>query len=283
MPKAEVGENDLPPKGGLSLANLFNVKNKVAIVTGGGSGIGAMISAGLVENGAKVYIVSRKDISPYATQLTQRGPGSCHALKADVTIKESLENFAEEVTKLEPQGIDILINNAGTNWNEKIDVFSEKGWDKVYDLNTKAVFFVTQIFLKLLEKKGTSSDPSRVINISSIAGEEVDSQGIFSYNSGKAATTHLSKHMAVHLAHRNINVNAICPGFFESRMTRGLLSAEGKHLMSNIPLQRFGKIEDMAGLVLYLCGKSGTWVTGTKFILDGGQTLHVPNSLISKL
>lgn len=283
MPKAKEGENELPSKGVLDINNLFSVTGKICLVTGGGSGIGAMIAAGLVNNGAKVYIASRKDTSSYAEQLTSRGTGTCHSMKIDLSNDESINNFIKQFNEVEPNGLDVLINNSGTNWVESIDKYSIKGWDKVYALNVRSVFLMSKLFIPSLEKRGTKEDPSRILNISSIEGEKISESPAFAYNSGKAAVTHLSRHLAAHLAHRNINVNAICPGFFPSRLTREFLKTDGNRILETIPIKRFGNVQDMVALSIYLSSKGSSWVTGTKFILDGGQTLQVDLSQIAKL
>ena len=125
--------------------NLFDVSKRVVFITGGGSGIGSMIAAGFVANGARVYIASRNNCSALAEELTKRGPGVCHALVCDVAKQESIEACVAELSAREPDGVGVLINNAGTNWAEPIEEYSQKGWDKVYAVNVRGVFFMIQV------------------------------------------------------------------------------------------------------------------------------------------
>ena len=125
--------------------SLFDVSNRVVLITGGGSGIGSMIAAGFVANGARVYIASRNDCSELAEELSTRGPGACHALVLDVAKEESISACIDELTAREPDGVGVLVNNAGTNWAEPIETYSQKGWDKVYNVNVRGVFMMIQV------------------------------------------------------------------------------------------------------------------------------------------
>jgi NAD(P)-dependent dehydrogenase (short-subunit alcohol dehydrogenase family) len=275
MPKPVKGENYLPPKGQLSVSSLFGVQGKVCVVTGGGSGIGAMIAAGYCANGATVYITSRKDTSEFAKELTSRGPGTCVALRGDLAKEEGVTTLLENLTRLEPSGIHVLFNNAGTNWSEPLEEYSLKGWDRVYDLNVRAVFHVTQKLTPLLAKAATHSEPSRVINVSSIDAESVTALPTFAYSSGKAAVIRLTKVMAGHLVNRNITCNAILPGAFPSRMMRGTMAAAGDAMAKTIPRGRVGDIKDMAGACLFLGSRASAWMTGTTVVVDGGALMKV--------
>ena len=147
------------------LENLFNLEGKVALVTGGAKGIGAMITQGSVEAGVKVYISSRsaEACSAFAVDMSQHG--TCVALPTNLLDIENIETLAKELGKREEK-IDILINNSRATWGAPIDSFPEKGWDKVMDLNVKSVFFLTKSLLPLLKAGGTATDPSRVITVS---------------------------------------------------------------------------------------------------------------------
>ena len=151
------------------MKNLFSIEGKTALVTGGSRGIGEMIAAGFLANGAKVYISSRKAETCDATakRLQEEYGGECISLPADLSNLEGIESL---VGQLSDTSLDILVNNAGASWGEPIDEYSEKGWDKVMDTNVKGVFFLTQKLLPLLRSSGTAEDPSRVINIGSIDG-----------------------------------------------------------------------------------------------------------------
>ncbi len=248
------------------IENLFSLKGKVALVTGGAKGIGAMITRGLVESGVKVYISSRSvdACAAYATEMSQYG--TCIALPADLLAVENIDALAAKLSENETQ-IDILINNSGATWGAPIESFPEKGWDKVMDLNVKSVFFLTKSLLPLLKAGATKADPSRVINISSIAGITHGGLSAVSYNASKAAANHLTKVLAHELAKEKILVNAIAPGFFPSNMTKHF----DKEALGNAnPVGRIGEPTDIAGLVIYLCSKAGSFMTGNVIPLDGG-------------
>ncbi|MBD5634639.1 MAG: SDR family NAD(P)-dependent oxidoreductase, partial [Candidatus Eremiobacteraeota bacterium] len=202
----------------LRIESLFSVAGKVALVTGGSRGIGEMIARGLVENGARVYISSRKSDVCDALAKELSAYGECISLPADLSRPDEVERLAALVSEREPK-LDILINNAGAAWGEPFDGFPEKGWDRVMDLNVKSLFFLTQQLVGPLERAGSADDPARVINIGSIDGLQAPAMENFSYSASKAAVHQLTRHLASFLAARHINVNAIAPGFFPSKMT----------------------------------------------------------------
>jgi len=257
MPKATADENELPPAEEVDVNNLFSVKGKVCVVTGGGSGIGAMIAAGFCGNGAKVYITSRKDTSAYAKTLSERGPGVAISIQSDLSKPEQVIALGKELEEKEPNGIDVLVNNAGTNWSDSFDTYSLDAWDKVYNLNVRSVFHCCQVMAPLLEKKATKVNPGRIINISSIDSSQVTSLPTFAYSSGKAAVNRLTKVLAGHLSSRNINVNSILPGAFQSRMMRATLEAAGDAIAERTPRGRIGAMQDMAGCCIYLSSRAG--------------------------
>lgn len=254
------------------MTNLFSVKGKVAVVTGGSSGIGAMMAKGLLEGGAKVYITARKveRLMNKAEELSQYG--DCIAIPGDMSTVQGIEDFVSALSKQEDH-IDILINNAGANWVAPIEVFPEAGWDKVMDINVKSMFFMTQKCLPLLSK-GTDEDPARIILISSIHGLSNPGLPSYSYSASKAACAHLTRHLATDLAGRNINVNGIAPGYFPSNMTKDITENEQikKMAVSKIPRGRPGAPDDIAGTALYLCSRAGAWTCGHTIVLDGGMT-----------
>lgn len=253
------------------IENMFSLVGRTALVTGGGKGIGAMITQGLIESGAKVYISSRSadDCINFASKMNELGKGQCLALPADLSKIENIEVLAENFAEKEEK-LDILINNSGTSWGASIDEFPEKGWDKVMDLNVKGVFFLTQKLLPQLRKAGTHETPANVVMISSIAAVSSESISAYSYGPSKAAVAQLGKILARDLAKDHITVNSIGPGFFESNMTRHF----DKDMMAKMnPLKRVGRPEDIAGLVIYMCSRAGSYMTGAYIPLDGGQLI----------
>lgn len=254
----------------LSIRSLFDVSGKVVLITGGGSGIGAMIASGFVQNGCRVYIASRKDTSAYAEELTAKGPGKCIALKCDVGVSAQQQQLVNEIKSREGK-LHVLVNNSGTNFNAPLGHHQIEMFDKVIKVNTTAVFELTQMALPLLEAAGTKDDPARVINIASINGLQAPVVDTFCYSASKAAVVMLSKHLASALGPKHITVNSICPGPFMSRMMRATVQAMGEdNIAATSAIGRLGSPTDIAGSVVFLCSKAGSFATGTEFALDGG-------------
>lgn len=202
--------------------NLFSLKGKVAVISGGSRGIGAMITRGFLQSGARVYITARgaEALQTAAEQLSEHG--ECIAIPSDLSTLDGIKAFADEIKQREPQ-LDILVNNAGATWSAPIDDYPEEGWDKVMDLNVKSIFFLTQQLLPALRQAGNQANPARVINIASINGLANPDMPTYAYSASKAAVIHLTRHLAADLAADNVNVNGIAPGLFPSKMTAGLI------------------------------------------------------------
>lgn len=252
------------------MQDLFSLTGKTAVVTGGSRGIGAMIARGLVGSGVKTYITARREEELRATEESLGEMGECIAIPADLSDEQGLKQFAGEIRERE-KALHILFNNAGASWGAPIDEFPEAGWDKVMDLNVKSIFFLTQALLPALRAAGNVDDPARVVNIGSINGLTYAPLQNYSYTASKAAVHNLTRQMAVDLAGDHINVNAIAPGFFPSKMTAHLLEHEAE-LAKGIPRGRLGTPEDAAGTAIYLCSRAAAFVTGHVLVLDGGQT-----------
>lgn len=256
----------------MNMTSLFDVSGKVAVVSGGSSGIGAMMARGLLENGAKVYITARKEerLMAMAEELLQYG--ECVAVPADMSKVEGIEAFVAAVAERESQ-VDILINNAGANWSAPLEAFPEKGWDKVMDINIKSIFFAIQKFLPLLKASGTLDGPARVVNIASINGIRNSGMPTYAYSASKSGVIHLTEHLGAELSASGINVNAIAPGLFPSNMTKELVENDEmtKWALGQIPRARLGKPEDIAGTAIYLCSEASSWMTGQTIVLDGGM------------
>ena len=266
----------------MTLDELFSIKGKVALVTGGSRGIGEMIAAGFVANGAKVYISSRKAEACDATaqRLTDRFGGPCISIPADLANLEGIEGLVTELGKQETR-LDILVNNAGVSWGAPLDEFPEIGWDKVMDTNVKGVFFLTQRLLPLLESGATPEDPARVVNIGSVDGIKTPVFDTFSYGPSKAAVHALSRQLAAHLVKRNIIVNAIAPGPFPTWMlstgvgTRGDVEGTDWGAVGRTnPRGRVGTPEDIAGLAIFLCSRAGAYTVGEVISCDGGSLVR---------
>lgn len=291
---------------------MFSLAGRVAIVTGGGTGIGWMVTKGLAAAGAKVYITGRrlevlekaaKEWNDERNQLS--GAGELIPLQLDVTDKQSILEAKVKFEKAEGK-LHILINNAGQvgpcspfmndpSAPERKDaesiglgLFNNEGfdsWGKLYEINTFSIFFMTTAFLGLLAKGSGDREGwwSSVINITSISGIIKLAQDHFCYNSSKAAASHLTKMLATELLVKGVpvRVNAVAPGVYESEMTFDKIRPEevdkiGKGLVS-LPTKRAGTGEEMAGTILYLVSKAGGYTHANEIIIDGGYCAVNPS------
>ena len=254
------------------MENLFNLNGKIALVTGGSRGIGAMIAEGFVRNGVKTYISSRKSdpCNKKAKELSKYG--ECISIPADLTDMNEMDKLVTKIKDKETK-LNILVNNAGAAWGASFDDFPEIGWDKVMDTNVKSIFFLTQKLVDILETSASKSDPSRIINIGSIDGLGIPRAETYSYPASKAAVHQLTKVLANRLANRNINVNAIAPGPFESNMMAHTLEEYGEQIKSSVPRGRIGVPEDMAGASIFLSSKASSYITGSIIPVDGGSLI----------
>jgi NAD(P)-dependent dehydrogenase (short-subunit alcohol dehydrogenase family) len=251
--------------------DLFSLKGRVALVTGGSRGIGKMIAAGFLSQGAaKVYITARKagPCEATAKELTAAYDGECIALPIDISTVAGCDKLAGEIIKLEPE-LDILVNNAGAAWGAEFDEFPESGWDKVMDLNVKSLFFLTKALAKPLRAAASAERPAKVINIASIDGIFVNPMETYSYAASKAAVIHLTRRMATKLIKENIVVTAIAPGAFASDMNKAARD-NADAVSKRVPAQRIGNEEDMAGLAIFLASRAGDYVVGNAIVIDGG-------------
>ncbi len=256
----------------LSVSDLFSIAGKVAIVTGGSRGIGRMIAQAYVENGVKTYITARKAEACQLAAEEMSAHGECLAFPADLASRAGRERFVNEFKSREVR-LDILVNNAGAAWGAPFADYPESGYDKVMDINVKAVFMLTQALLPLLAIGATPRNPSRVINIGSIDGLRVSSTDNFAYGASKAAVHFLTKNLALRLGPRGVTVNAIAPGPFESQMMDYILNNFRDKIESENPLGRIGSPEDMAGLAIYLAAPATNYLNGQVIALDGGRHL----------
>jgi NAD(P)-dependent dehydrogenase (short-subunit alcohol dehydrogenase family) len=259
----------MKPNEAIHVESLFSVKGKVALVTGGSRGIGLMIARGFLESGAKVYISSRKKDVCDAVAQQLSSVGECVSVPADVSTVAGCQALAKEIATREVR-LHVLVNNAGAAWGGTLAEYPEAGWDKVIDTNVKSVFFLTKELIPLLEKAGTPQDPARVINVGSIDGIKAPFLETYAYPASKAAVHHMTRDLAVKLGGRNITVNAIAPGPFESQMTKWMLDNYQQQFEKQCPMRRIGAPADMAGVAIYLASRAGAYVNGVVIPVDGG-------------
>jgi len=246
--------------------DLFSLKGRVALITGGSRGIGKMIAKGFIDQGAKVYISSRKPGACDAT-AAELGP-MCISLPQDVSTVEGCKALAARFAEHEAK-LDILVNNAGAAWGAPFDEFPESGWDKVLDLNLKSPFFLTQALHAPLKAAASAEKPAKVIMVASIDGIRPNPQETYSYQASKSGLIHLTRRMAARLIEDNICVSGIAPGAFASEMNRDARD-HGDEIAKRIPQKRIGTDEDMQGVAIYLASRAGDYVVGVTIAVDGG-------------
>ncbi|MFL9665481.1 SDR family oxidoreductase [Variovorax sp. AB1(2024)] len=253
----------------MDTTQLFSLKGRTALITGGSRGIGRMIAEGFLAQGARVYISARKAAACDQTAKELSAFGHCVSLPADVSTVEGAHKLVEAYAKHEGT-LDILVNNAGAAWGAPYAEFPESGWDKVVDLNLKTPFFLTQALTPML-KKAATDHLAKVINIASIDGISVNPQETYSYAASKAGLIQLTRRMALRLAQERIVVSAIAPGAFASDMNKDARD-HGDEVKGRIPAGRIGVPEDMAGAAIYLASRAGDYVMGSTLVVDGGVT-----------
>lgn len=287
----------------LKASSLFDVSHITAVVTGGATGIGLMITQALQSNGAKVYITGRRqEVLEKTKELYSTGPGSIHVLPGDVSQKDEAIRLAEELSQKEPNGIHLLVNNAGIAEDDDTK-FSSAGepdmsdaksisehflktkpeqWADTLKTNVAGPYFMSIAFLPLLAK-GRNVTPgyaSQIVNVSSISGAmKGSSMGQPIYATSKAALTHLSRMLATLSKDVKVRVNVIAPGLFPSEMTTGQSDDSNKSELdqkSSNPAGRPGSDTDMAATILFLAGKGGLFYNGQIVYPDGGSTLINP-------
>ncbi|MDN4593434.1 SDR family oxidoreductase [Polycladomyces subterraneus] len=252
--------------------DLFRLEGKTAIVTGGGRGLGQHMAEGLAEAGAKVVLCSRNlEACQEVKEAIEAKGGEALALACDVTNPDEVERVV--ATTEEAFGsVDIVVNNSGTTWGAPPEEMPVDRFERVMDVNVKGTFLMTQAAGRRMIQRGTGG---RIINIASVAGlvgghpEYMQTVG---YNASKGAVITMTKDLAVNWARHNIQVNAIAPGWFPSKMSRPLLDRHGERMLSHIPMARFGKPEDLKGVVVFLASPAAAYITGQVIVVDGGLT-----------
>jgi NAD(P)-dependent dehydrogenase (short-subunit alcohol dehydrogenase family) len=256
-----------------TIQQLFDLKGQTALVTGGSRGLGLQMAHALGEAGAKVIVSSRKaeDLMQAVAELKAAGIDA-DWIAADCGKETDIRALASECIKRMGH-IDILVNNAGAAWGAPAEDHPVEAWDKVMNLNIRGYFILSQHVAKLSMIPRKSG---RIINIASIAGLNGNPAGMqtIAYNTSKGAVVNFTRTLGAEWGAHNITVNAICPGFFPSRMTMGTLKALGEDkLIGGTPLQRLGDDEDLKGLTLLFASAAGKHITGQWMAVDGGVSV----------
>lgn len=264
---------------------LFSLHGKTALVTGGATGIGRMAAEALVRASARVLIASRKGAAcaQVAEELNALGgAGRAEGFAGDVGTEAGIDALVDEVRN-RTETIDILMNNSGSTWGAPLGRFPHRAWEKVMSVNIAGLFDLTQKLLPMLIASGTPDDPSRVVNVGSVMGEIPLGDGAYSYAASKAAVLHMTKILAKELADRHITVNALAPGPFVSNMTAFATADPDKRarVAADVPLGRVGCDEDIAGCMLFLCGRGGSYVTGAVIPVSGGVNVMTGGNLFA--
>lgn len=250
--------------------DLFKLNGKTALVTGGGRGLGAQIAEALAEAGANVVVCSRKvdACQTVSRQLEEKGVQSI-ALKCDITNAEDIEKTVRETVK-QFGSIDILVNNSGATWGAPVVNMPLEAWKKVIDVNVTGTFLMSQAVGKTMIRQKSG----KIINIASVAGlggTDPRFMDTIGYNTSKGAIITFTKDLAVKWGQHNINVNAIAPGFFPTKMSKVLIEHGGEKILEGTPLNRFGSDQDLKGVALFLASNASNYVTGDILIVDGGS------------
>jgi len=256
----------------MNVKDLFDLSGKTALITGGSRGLGLQIAEALGELGAKVAITARKqgELDEAAARLSNQGIETL-TIAGDLSKYDTIPGIVEQV--LARYGtIDILVNNAGTTWGAPAEEHPPEAWHKVMNLNVNAMFFLSQEVGRrcmIPRRKG------KIINMSSVAGLRAHGSGMttIAYNTSKAAVLQFTRALAAEWGKYEINVNAICPGFFPSKMSRGLLEVIGDALIAQTPLGRLGGEEDLKGIAVFFASEASRHVTGQYIAVDGGASL----------
>ena len=255
--------------------DLFSMRDKICVITGGSRGLGAFMAQGFLEAGAKrVYITARKAPGCIAAAEELSQYGECIALPGDASTADGISDLVKTLNEREDY-IDVLVNNAGTGWGAQFGQVPEKGWDKVMDVNVKGPFFLTQALAPLLTKNATADNTSSIINIGSIAGIVGNALDNYSYAVSKSSIHQLTRILANELSASHVRVNAIAPGRFYSKLTEFLSSdkAAFEEELKTIPMRRWGEPTDIAGVAIMLASQAGAFITGQIIPVDGGTTL----------
>jgi gluconate 5-dehydrogenase len=252
--------------------DMFELKGKVALVTGGSRGLGLQIAEGLGDMGCKVAITARKadELAEAKKHLSARGIDA-HTIVNDLAKIDAIPAMVDEVLK-RYGAIDILVNNAGATWGAPAEDYPDEAWRKVMTLNIDAMFFLSR---EVAKKSMIPRRAGKIVNVASIAGLYGGSPDMhtIAYNTSKGAVVNFTRALASEWGGYNINVNAVCPGFFPTKMARGILERVGQRVIDGTPLKRMGGDEDLKGVVVFLASEAARHVSGQCIAVDGGFSI----------
>lgn len=256
------------------MQELFNIRGKTAIITGGGRGLGKQMATALAKAGVNLVLCSRKaEVCEAACEELRQLGAQCLAIKCDVTKAADIQKVIDETINTFGT-IDILVNNSGASWSAPVLDLSEEKWDYVMDVNTKGTFLFSQAAAKVMVSQGSG----KIVNIASVlglGGVNPKVMDTIAYNTSKGAIITFTKDLAVKLAKHNIQVNAIAPGLFPTKITKGILENSSPPLHAHIPAGRFGSETDLMGPILFLTSKASDYITGHILLVDGGMNAQV--------
>ena len=253
-------------------AELFDLSRRVALVTGGGSGIGRQMAEALAEMGADLCLCARKAerCEQAAEELRRLGVRTL-GLGCDVRDPEEVQAVVAR-TAAEFGRIDILVNNAGTTWGAAAEETPLEGWQKVIDVNLTGVFLCSQAVGRVLIRQGTGGKIVNIASIAALGGAPPEVMNAIPYNASKGGVVSFTRDLAVKWARHRINVNAIAPGWFPTEMAGHVLDRQGERVLEEIPLGRFGGRDDLKGAIVFLASAASDYVTGQLLVVDGGQS-----------
>jgi len=248
---------------------LFDLGGKVALVTGGSRGLGLQMAEGLGEMGARLALTARKqgELDEAVARLAGQGVEAL-AIAADLARPEAIPGVVDRVVeRFGP--IDVLVNNAGTTWGAPAEDHPAEAWRKVMALNLDALFFLSQ---QVARRCMIPRRSGKIVNVASVAGLSGNPPGMqtAAYNASKGAVVNLTRALAAEWGRHGVNVNAICPGFFPTRMSQALLDRMEQAVLAMTPLGRLGGPEDLKGAVVFLASEASRHVTGQVLAVDGG-------------
>ncbi len=261
-------------------SELFSVRGRTALVTGGATGIGRICVEALLSAGARVLIASRKAEACEAAAQELSALGPCQGFGGTVATEAGVAALVAE-TRRRTDVLHILINNAGLTWGEPFETYPWRAWERVMSVNVAGLFSLTREFAPMLIASADAERPSTIVNIGSVMGTVTQSESAYAYSASKAAVHHLTRILAQEFAGRQVTINAIAPGPFPTNMTRFAIGDEAGAARGakTVPMGRLGRPEDIAGAILFLTGRGGAYPTGAILPVDGGVGVAAPRSM----